>query len=87
MLSDETAEDQFALHTLKPDMIRLFNKCIKGGGVGAGFVVVGPRGVIALTMKPTPDGLGPGRGRGDRQAIGGFNGTDLTLEKDLEAAL
>ena len=66
MLSDVKAEDKFALPTLKPDLMGLFQRCIKGarGGFAAGYVLVGPKRMIALTLKPTPSGFNGGQGEG-----------------------
>lgn len=65
VLSDVTAEDEIALRMLKPDLMWLLRKCIWGkkGGFAAGYVLVGPRKMIALTLKPTPSGFGGGKGQ------------------------
>ena len=91
VLSDVTAEDKFALPTLKPDLERLFERCIKGqkGGLAAGYVLVGPKRMVALTLKPTPGGFdgsqgnrrdNRGSGRGGASSDRGLSGRDLFKE-------
>lgn len=71
MLSDETAEDRFAIYTLKGAAIALFSKCVRGKRVaGQGFVSVGPKGVLALTLRPAGRG-DVGTGRREKQTLQG----------------
>ena len=53
---DPDAEDQFALVQIAPDFRRLFNKCVKPSprALVKGFVPVGPRKVLKLSIGPTP---------------------------------
>lgn len=55
VLEDSGAEDQFALYQLKDSVLRLFGKCVRGEQ-HSGFIAVGPKKVIGLTMKPKAKG-------------------------------
>lgn len=56
VLDDPDAEDQFALVQIAPDFRRLFTKCVKPNprAPASGYVPVGPRRVIKLSIAPTP---------------------------------
>ena len=58
VLDDPNAEDQFALTQIAGDFRALFRKCVQGRvyGVAAGFIPVGPRKVLKLSVAPTPEG-------------------------------
>ena len=58
VLDDPDAEDQFALVEIADDFRALFNKCVRGRvhGPSAGFIPVGPRKVLRLSVGPTPMG-------------------------------
>ena len=74
VLSDVTAEDEIALPTLELDLMSPLKKCIKveNGGFAAGYVLVGPKRLIALTFKPTPKGFDGRKGKErDRRISGG----------------
>ncbi|KAL8826326.1 MAG: hypothetical protein Q9170_007445 [Blastenia crenularia] len=53
-LNDPNAEDQFAIQDIADDFRTLFNKCIRGRtrGPSAGFIPVGPRKVLKLSIGP-----------------------------------
>ena len=55
VLDDPDAEDQFALVELADDFRALFNGCVRGRvhGPSAGFIPVGPRKVLKLSIGPT----------------------------------
>lgn len=53
-LEDSRAEDTFALWSLKESLLGLFAKCVRKEMKG-GFVPVGPKQVMALTLKPRED--------------------------------
>ena len=63
VLSDPNAEDHFALVQIAEQFTALFNKCIRPNprGPSGGFVPVGPRQVLKLSVSPTPMGGVPGR--------------------------
>ena len=54
MLEDSGEEDDFALYTLKDSVLRLFHKCVRPYPTErtSGFIAVGPKKVIGLTLKP-----------------------------------
>ncbi|KAF6239291.1 hypothetical protein HO173_002552 [Letharia columbiana] len=56
VLDDPDAEDQFALVQIADDFRRLFTKCVRPNprALAAGFVPVGPRRVLKLSIEPTP---------------------------------
>ncbi len=56
VLDDPNAEDQFALVQIATDFRRLFTKCVRPNprALAAGFVPVGPRKVLKLSIAPTP---------------------------------
>ena len=56
VLDDPDAEDQFALVQIATDFRRLFTKCVEPNprALAAGFVPVGPRKVLKLSIAPTP---------------------------------
>ena len=56
VLDDPAAEDQFAMVQLEADFRALFTKCVRGRvrGVSAGYIPVGPRQVMKLSIGPTP---------------------------------
>lgn len=56
VLEDPAAEDQFALVQIEAEFRALFTKCVRGRvqDVSAGYVVVGPRKVLKLSIGPTP---------------------------------
>ncbi|CAD6584139.1 MAG: hypothetical protein ASARMPRED_001607 [Alectoria sarmentosa] len=56
VLVDPDAEDQFALVQIADDFRRLFTKCVRPNprALAAGFVPVGPRRVLKLSISPTP---------------------------------
>lgn len=56
VLSDPDAEDQFALVQIAGDFRRLFTKCVRPNprALTSGFVPVGPRKVLKLSIAPTP---------------------------------
>ncbi len=58
ILDDPAAEDQFALVQIEAEFRALYTKCVKGRvhGVSAGYVAVGPRKVLKLSIGPTPMG-------------------------------
>jgi hypothetical protein len=62
VLSDPDAEDQFALVEISEQFRALFRKCVRPGSQGStgGFVPVGPRQVLKLSVSPTPMGWVPG---------------------------
>ncbi len=62
VLSDPNAEDQFALVQISEQFRSLFNKCVRPNsqGLTGGFVPVGPRQVLKLSVLPTPMGGVPG---------------------------
>lgn len=62
VLSDPDAEDEFALMTLTKPFRLIFNKCVRADSQGStgGFVPVGPRQVLKLSVLPTPTGWVPG---------------------------
>ncbi|KAL8718162.1 MAG: hypothetical protein Q9225_004677 [Loekoesia sp. 1 TL-2023] len=57
VLDDPNAEDQFALVQIANDFRALYNKCVYGRvrGPSAGFIPVGPRKVLKLSIRPTPE--------------------------------
>lgn len=58
VLDDPDAEDQFALVEVAADFRALFTRCVRGRvhGPSAGFIPVGPRKVLKLSVGPTPMG-------------------------------
>ena len=58
VLDDPDAEDQLALVQIADDFRALFNKCVRGRvhGPSAGFIPVGRRKVLKLSIGPTPMG-------------------------------
>ena len=62
VLSDPNAEDQFALVEISEQFRSLFRKCVQPNPrrLGGGFVPVGPRQVLKLSISPTPMGWVPG---------------------------
>ena len=73
---DPNVEDQFALVQIAPDFRRLFDRCVgssPGGSVVGGFVTVGPRRVLGLSIGPRRVGKGFSEEEG---GLGG-NGTGL----------
>jgi len=60
VLEDSGAEDDFALYQLKDSVLRLFHKCVRPYSTEktSGFIAVGPKTVIGLTMKPKVEGEG-----------------------------
>ena len=60
VLDDPDAEDQFALLEVAADFRVLFTRCVRGRvhGPSAGFIPVGPRKVLKLSVGPTPMGGG-----------------------------
>lgn len=58
ILDDPAAEDHFALLQIEAEFRALYTKCVKGRvhGVSAGYVAVGPRKVLKLSIGPTPMG-------------------------------
>lgn len=56
VLEDPNAEDRFALVEIEAEFRALFTKCVRGRvhGVSAGYVAVGPRKVLKLSIGPTP---------------------------------
>lgn len=58
ILDDPAAEDQFALIQIEAEFRALYTKCVKGKvhGVSAGYVAVGPKKVLKLSIGPTPMG-------------------------------
>ena len=54
VLDDPNAEDQFALVQIADDFRALFNKCVRGRvhEPSAGFIPVGPRKVLKLSVGP-----------------------------------
>ena len=56
VLDDPAAEDQFALVQIADDFRALFRKCVHGRveGPSAGFIPVGPRKVLKLSVGPIP---------------------------------
>lgn len=56
-LDDPDAEDQFALSQIGDDFRALYNKCISGRvfGPSAGWIPVGPRKVLKLSVGPIGD--------------------------------
>ena len=56
VLDDPNAEDSFALVQIEAEFRALFIKCVRGRvhGVSAGYVAVGPRKVLKLSIGPTP---------------------------------
>jgi len=60
VLEDSGAEDDFALYQLKDSVLRLFHKCVRPYSTvkTSGFIAVGPKKVIGLTMKPKVEGEG-----------------------------
>lgn len=58
VLDDPEAEDTFALVQLAGDLGRLFMKCVTPNprALAAGFVPVGPRKVLKLSISPRPPG-------------------------------
>lgn len=58
VLDDPDAEDQFALVQIADDFRALFTKCIRASvyGPSSGFIPVGPRKVLKLSVGPTPEG-------------------------------
>lgn len=79
ILEDPQAEDQFALVQIADDFRRLFTRCVRGRGnrPAAGFVPVGPRGVLKLSVGPTPEGRVGSLVMGGVTVLGGGrNGTE-----------
>lgn len=58
VLEDPAAEDQFPLVQIEAEFRALFTKCVRGRvhDVSAGYVVVGPRKLLKLSIGPTPMG-------------------------------
>jgi len=58
VLDDPNAEDQFALVQIEAEFRALFTKCVRGRvhGVSTGYIAVGPRKVLKLSIGPTPMG-------------------------------
>lgn len=56
VLDDPDAEDQFSLDHIGEDFRRLFITCVRPDptALAAGFVPVGPRRVLQLSIAPTP---------------------------------
>lgn len=54
--ADPDAEDTFALVQIEEDFRRLFAKCVRPNprAPAGGFVPVGPRQVLKLSIAPTP---------------------------------
>lgn len=82
ILDDPAAEDQFALIQIEAEFRALYTKCVKGRvhGVSAGYVAVGPRKVLKLSIGPTPpmDGLEePTDGESGSTALAKRNFNDL----------
>lgn len=57
VLDDPDAEDHFQLAQIADDFRALFTKCVRGRvhGPSAGFIPVGPRKVLKLSVGPTPE--------------------------------
>lgn len=79
VLDNPDVEDQFALVQIAPDFRRLFTKCVKPDprAVAAGFVAVGPRRVLKLSIGPTPLS---GDLKGDGVAFDGTGLLNVTLQ-------
>ena len=76
VLDDPNAEDQLALVQIAPDFRALFAKCVRGRvhGPSAGFIPVGPRKVLKLSVGPTPMGkLQNLTAGGYKLAVGGLD--------------
>lgn len=56
VLSDPNAADRFALIQIAADFVRIMNKCVRPHPSlpASGFVAVGPRKVLKLSVSPTP---------------------------------
>ena len=56
VLDDLDAEDQFPLVQIAADFRRLFRKCVTPNprALASGFVPVGPRKVMKLSIAPSP---------------------------------
>lgn len=56
VLDDPDAEDHFALVQIESDFRRLFVRCVRPNStaLASGFVPVGPRQVLKLSIAPTP---------------------------------
>ncbi|KAK4693059.1 hypothetical protein P7C71_g4263, partial [Lecanoromycetidae sp. Uapishka_2] len=79
VLDDPDAEDQFALKDIAVDFRRLFTKCVRPNptALAAGFVPVGPRRVLKLSIEPTPMGASLVEGEGVWNGTGLMNVTSL----------
>ena len=66
VVDDPSAVDYFALESIGKEIRALFDKCIRGRErEAAGYIPVGPRKVVKVTIEPATVGGGGGNGTVD----------------------